>query len=80
MTKRTDLGEHYPAGHPSGRIMKPPVSIEQAKARVVHQMDHLEDNCRIGLDVGYALRCFDEAVDDFCDMATTGKVDETRQA
>ena len=57
---------------PAARIHQPPTSLAQARARVLSQMNHLEDNCRIGLDVGYALRCFDEAVDDYCDMATTG--------
>ena len=59
------LGETYPSGHPSGRIWQPPISVKQARARVIHQMDHLEDNCRIGLDVGYALQCLDEALDDY---------------
>lgn len=62
------LGETYPAGHPSGRVWQPPVSVEQARARVLYQMDHLEENCRIGLDVGYAMRCLDEAVDDYRDQ------------
>ena len=70
MNDRTDLGKTYPVGHPSGRIWQPPVSIEQARARVMHQMDHLEDSCRIGLDVGYALKCFGEAADDYCAIVT----------
>lgn len=69
MTKRKpDLGSTYPVGHPSGRVWQPPVSVEQAKARVLREMDHLEDNVRIGLDTPYALRCLDEAFDDYCEM------------
>lgn len=69
MNKATpDLGETYPVGHPSGRIWQPPTSVKQARARVLHEMDHLEDNCRIGLDVGYAMQCLDEAIDDYCAM------------
>ena len=62
------LGETYPVGHPSGRVWQPPVSVEQARARVLHQMDHLQENCRDGLDVGYALQCLDEAVDDYAEI------------
>jgi hypothetical protein len=62
---RPDLANPYPAGHPSGRICEPPASAEQARARVLAEMDHLEANCRDGIDVGYALRCLAEAVDDY---------------
>ena len=63
-----DLGEPCPVGHPSGRIWQPPASVKQARARVLWQMDNLEDSCRIGLDVGYSLRCLDEVVADYCAM------------
>ena len=70
MTKRKpDLGETYPVGHPSGRIWQPPVSIEQARARVLRAMDCLEESCRIALDVSYAQRILDEAEDDYREMA-----------
>jgi hypothetical protein len=69
MTQRkTDLGSTYPVGHPSGRVWQPPVSAEQARARVLNAMDNLEDSCRIGLDVGYALRILDETTDDYREM------------
>lgn len=69
MTKRKPtLGETYPVGHPSGRCWQPPVSVEQARARVLHEMDHLEENCRIGLDTPYAMRCLDEVLDDYREM------------
>ena len=62
------FGETPPAGPlKEGRIHHPPTSIEQAKARVVYQMDHLEANCRDGIDVAYAIRCFDEALGDYCE-------------
>lgn len=72
MRQRTDLGDSCPIGHPSGRIMFPPVSVAQAKARVVAQMNHLEGNCAIGLDVGYATRCLEEAIDDFYETLIPG--------
>jgi hypothetical protein len=65
MNDATELGKTYPAGHPSGRAWEPPVSVKQVRARVLYQMDHLEENCRIGLDVGYALQCLDEATEDY---------------
>jgi hypothetical protein len=65
MSKHTDLGKTNPVRHPSGRVWEPPVSVEQARARVLHEMKHLEENCRIGLDAAYALRCLDEAIDDY---------------
>ena len=68
MTKRTDLGETYPVGHPSGRIYHAPVSVKQARSRVLSAMDLLEESCRIGLDVGYALRILDEVLDDYREM------------
>lgn len=60
-----DLGKTYPVGHPSGRVWESPVSVEQARARVPHEMDHLEDNYRIGLDTPYAMRCLAEVLDDY---------------
>ena len=60
-----DLGETYP----SGRIWQPPASVKQARARVLSAMDQLEESCRIGLDVGYALRILDEAIADYTEMA-----------
>jgi len=80
MTNRTDLGESYPAGHPSGRIMKAPVSVQQARARVLSAMDLLEESCHIGLDVGYSQLILDEAEDDYREMVLTGEVDEGRTA
>ena len=81
MTKRKpDLGKTYPAGHPSGRIWQPPMSVEQARARILAAMDVFEDSCRIGLDVGYATRILDEAEDDYREMVVTGEVDEGRNA
>jgi hypothetical protein len=65
---RPDLGEPCPVGRPSGRIWHPPVSVEQARARVLHQMDRLEANCRDGIDVGYAIQCLDEAESDYCEI------------
>jgi len=73
-TTRPDLGATYPAGHPSGRIWRPPASVEQARARVTYHMDHLEENCRVGLDVGYATRCLTEVVGDYLAAALTGQV------
>jgi hypothetical protein len=70
MTDATDLGKTYPAGHPSGRVWEPPVSMKQARARVSYQMDHLEENCRVSLDVGYAMQCLDEAQGDYQAMVT----------
>jgi hypothetical protein len=69
MTDATDLGKTYPAGHPSGRVWEPPVSTEQARARVLYQMDHLEENSRVGLDTPYALQCLDEATEDYVQIA-----------
>lgn len=69
MNKPTpDLGATYPIGHPTGRVWYPPASLEQAKARVLHEMDHLEENCRTGLDVGYAMACLDEVLGDYLKM------------
>ena len=65
MNDRTDIGEMYPVGHPSGRVWPLPVSVEQAKARVVHQLDHLEMAYRDAIDVGYAEDCLDEALEDY---------------
>ena len=66
MNDRTpDLGKRCPSGDPSGRIWQPPVSVEQARARVLPEMDHLEDNSRIGLDTPYAMQCFAEVVEDY---------------
>ena len=70
MNDRTGLGQTYPAGHPSGRIWQPPVSVDQARARVLHEMDHLEANCHRGLDVAYAVRCLDEVLDDYRAIVT----------
>ena len=65
---RPDLGETYPLGHPSGRVWQPPVSLEQARVRVLYQMGAAEESCRVGLDGGYAMLIFDEAVDDYRTM------------
>lgn len=62
---KPDLGEANPLGHPSGRVWPLPDSVEQAKARVTYQMGALEANCRDSIDIGYALQCFDEAVNDY---------------
>jgi hypothetical protein len=79
MNDRTpDLGKAYPAGHPSGRVWQPPVSVEQARARVLNAMDLLEANCRDSIDVSYAVRILDEAEDDYYEMVVTGEVDEGR--
>lgn len=60
------FGETQPEGRPqAGRIHHPPTTIEMAKARVVYQMDFLDDNCRDGIDVGYAVQCLDEAIEDY---------------
>lgn len=80
MNKRTDLGDTYPAGHPSGRIWQPPVSVQQARARVAYQMDSFEASVRDGVDVGYARQCLDEAVDDYIEFTITGSVDIERNA
>lgn len=69
---KPNLGSTYPAGHPSGRVWEPPVSVEQARARILGELGHLEESCRIGLDVGYALRCLDEVLDDYREMVTGG--------
>ena len=71
MNDRTDLGKPYPVGHPSGRIWPPPASMEHAKARVVHQLDHLEAAYRDAIDVGYAEDCLDEALEDYRRMLGT---------
>ena len=66
MTKPTsDIGSPLPIGHPSGRFWPQPVSVEQARARVLNQMDHLEMAVRDGIDVAYALRCLDETLNDY---------------
>jgi prevent-host-death family protein len=65
----TDLGKNLPDGDPSGRFSEPPVSVAQARARVLYQMDHLEGNCRVAVDVGYALQCLEEAIADYREMA-----------
>lgn len=81
MCKRTpDLGNPYPLGHPSGRVWEPPTSVEQAKARVLYQMTHLEANCRDGIDVPYATQCLCEAQDDYYQMVVYGNVDADRVA
>ena len=43
----------------------PPVSLEQARTRVLDQMDHLEMAVRDGIDVAYAFRCLDETLNDY---------------
>lgn len=78
--RKPDLGEFCPAGHPSGRVMFPPVSVRQAKARVTDAMRHFESNVRIGLDVSYGIRCLNEAQDDYFQMVLWGKVDADRVA
>lgn len=81
MAKTTpDLGEPCPIGHPSGRVMLPPVSVKMAKVRVTAAMRHFEANVRDGIDVGYAIRCLDEAQDDYFQMVLWGKVDADRVA
>lgn len=79
-TDVTDLGENLPADDPSGRFSVPPVSVAQARARLLYQFDHLEGNCRIGLDVGYARQCLDEAIDDYIELVITGTIDVERDA
>ena len=71
-SSRPDLGETYPAGHPSGRVWQAPVSLEQARDRMLHQVGHLDAACRDRIDTGYAIRCLDEALGDFCAMVTGG--------
>jgi len=61
------------------RILQPPASIEQARARVLEAMNLLEANCRDGIDIGYANQCFNEATDDYFQMVYYGDVDEGRQ-
>ena|ERR1700734_2513189 len=73
---KPNLGSTYPVGHPSGRYWQPPVSVEQARARVLNAMDLLEANCADDFEVGYATRIYDEAVDDYAAMVTTGGIDE----
>jgi hypothetical protein len=63
-----DLGEMHPMGHPSGRVWQSPVSVEQARARVVYQMSAFEANVRDGIDTPYAIECLDEAIDDYYAM------------
>ena len=66
MTKRTtDIGTPLPAGHPSGRFWPTPVSVEQARARVLDQMDHLETAVHDGIDVSHAMQCLDETLNDY---------------
>lgn len=65
MTKRTDIGTPLPVGHPSGRFWPVPESVEQARARVLNQMDHLEMAVRDGIDTPYAMKCLDETLDDY---------------
>lgn len=74
--RKADLGSTYPAGHPSGRIWQPPASVEQARARVLNAMDLLEANCADDFEVGYAMRIYNEAVDDYASMVITGEIDE----
>jgi hypothetical protein len=63
-----DLGKMYPVRHPSGRLWEPPVSIEQAKARVVDQLGSLERAYRDRVDVNYADDCLAETLDDYREM------------
>src|SRR5579859_2895141 len=80
MNDRTpDLGERCPSGDPSGRIWQPPVSVEQARARVLNAMSLLEANCADDFETGYATQCFNEAQDDYFQMVYYGDVDEGRQ-
>jgi hypothetical protein len=63
------LGETYPVGHPSGRVYPPPVSLEQARARVHHGLLVVEDAARDRIDLGYAVSILDEAYDDWYGLA-----------
>jgi hypothetical protein len=63
-----DLGKPYPVGHSSGRVWPQPVSVEQAKARVIRELDHLAMAYRDRIDVGYAERCLDETLNDYRDQ------------
>src|ERR1700677_399647 len=69
----TDLGKRNSVGatedHPSGLAWEPATSIAQARARVIADMDHLESNCRLGVDVGFAHDCLIESVAGYLDMA-----------
>ena len=69
ISRMTNIGEANPVGHPSGRFYPPPVSIAQARARVVSQLRHVEDNCRDGIDVRYAQSMLDEAFNDWQEEA-----------
>jgi len=76
----TEIGKSLPGGHPSGRFHEPPASLAQARARMLWQMDHLEQSCRIGLDVSWARKYLDEAIDDYIEFTITGAVDVERNA
>jgi len=80
MCKRNpDLGTPHPAGHPSGRVWPAPVSVAQARARLIAAMNLFEANCRDAIDVGYATQVLNEAHDDYFQMVYYGDVDEGRQ-
>ena len=78
--RKPDLGKMYRTRPPSGRFWEPPVSVEQARARVLDAMDLLEANVHDGIDVGYAQQILDEVEDDYREMVITGEVDEGRTA
>lgn len=66
--RKTDIGAPLPIGDPSGRFWPVPVSVEQARARVLDQMNHLEMAVHDGIDVAYAFRCLDETLNDYTEI------------
>lgn len=72
-----DLGKVHHVSERSSRHYEPPVSIAQARARVLSQLDHMKMACDDGIDVRYAEMCLREAVDDYCEFAATGEVRES---
>lgn len=66
----TDLGRIVPdADRPSRHRWEPATSIAQARARVIHEMDFLEQSCTIALDANFAQQCLIETLEDYIDMA-----------
>jgi hypothetical protein len=50
-----------------------PATTDEAAAMVREQMEHLDANCRDGIDVGYALTLLDEAVANYKQACFEGK-------
>jgi hypothetical protein len=71
----------YPLGQrQNGRFWEPPVSVQQARARVRRAERLFEANVRDSIDVGYAQEILDEVEDDYREMVLDGEIDENRKS